>query len=144
MPIWTHYEPEQVDGQYGWLWQGTSDQPDWALVYTGCAQQEPALFEIVFLDDRRPPQDAYRFQGLPYLACNEPIVVPGKCDLLEVVIRFGEGSVAGNVIGADKPGEAEQITNAVLDALGGGYGYMRLSPKDKENSPSQTNPKEPD
>ena len=125
-PVWTPYNPDDVVGDFGWLWLDGPMGHEWVLVQTvdddlDCA--EGVLVDMIGRMDGEGVRDSYAalsYAGTPYLPLSHPTVEPGKCDALEVAIRFAPGASATNAFGHSD--RLEAVRDATLAAMGMGRG----------------------
>lgn len=121
-PVWTPYEPDDCIGDFGWLWLDGPMGHEWVLVYTGT--DDPDCPEGVLLDLIGRQDDygacesitASRFAGTPYLGLLQPTIEPGKCDSLEVAVRFAPGASVTNAFG--NTARLEAVKAATFAAMG--------------------------
>ena len=131
MTICTEYNPETCIDDFGWIWDTESPMgPEWALVFTVESDLHDPI-DIVFLDDRYPPQEADPWRGRPYLSCPAPTAEPGKCDALDVTIRIENGATIGHAFGDGNPDLIASIRAALLKALETGRNNSSPQPKDQ-------------
>lgn len=89
------YDPDQVQGEFGWLWTGTSlGQRDWALVYTDMPGGIDAAPQIRVIEpdvgsDADLLGHAYHWAGQPYLTASAPACEPGAALLVEMRLEGG-------------------------------------------------------
>lgn len=124
--VWSKYRPDEVVGEWGFLWLDGPAGDEWVLVYTveddDPDNPEGILVDLVGRADRYGVCDsvaAKQFAGVPYLPMLAPGVVPGEVDMLEVAVRFAPGASATHSLGG---GEAERAAflerlNAALAAV---------------------------
>jgi hypothetical protein len=101
-PIYTPYDPEQVTGEFGWLWLDDGSMgSEWHLVQTYYETDDELTTWFAGDGDGHEstcaPADSYR--GLPYLSATAPTCTPGEVDRLEVAVRFGDGASFGHAFG---------------------------------------------
>ena len=124
-PIWTPYDPDDCIGQFGWLWLDGPTGHEWVLIFTtndGDEENELSIDVIgrMDLDGTRDSLWADDHRGTPYLPCSAPTAEPGKCDALEVAIRFAPGASATHAFGHSD--RLEAVKTAVFAAMGVGRG----------------------
>lgn len=89
------YDPEQVQGEFGWLWIGTSlGGRDWALVYTDMpdgidAEPQIRVIEPDVGSDADILGHADHWAGQPYLPASAPACEPGAALLVEMRLEDG-------------------------------------------------------
>lgn len=91
--VWTFYRPEEVVGEFGWIWANINGQGRrWHLVSTEC---EPGEITIRFIDAKEGndfEECGDLWLGRPYLPCSAPTVTPGEIDAGEVTCRLPDGA----------------------------------------------------
>ena len=123
--VWTPYAPEDCIGDFGWLWLDGPMGFEWVLIVTtdGDDEENEIIIDLIGRMDREGSRDtlgADDHRGTPYLSCNAPTVEPGKCDALEVAIRFAPGASATHAFGHSD--RLEAVKAATFAAMGLGRG----------------------
>jgi len=117
-PIHTPYDPEQVTGEFGWLWLDDGPMgPEWHLVQTYVETDDELTTWFSGDGDGHEstcaPADSYR--GRPYLSAPAPTCTPGEVDQLEVTVRFADGASFGHAFGdAEQAGRIEAALSWLL------------------------------
>ena len=120
-PVWTPYSPEDVVGEFGWLWIDGPMGHEWVLVMTtdGDDEEHDIIIDLIGRmdgDGMRDTLAAEDYAGTPYLSLSQPTVEPGISDAVVVAVRLGRGGLA--VSAHAPPGDrADAIALAVFAAL---------------------------
>ena len=120
--VWTPYDPDDCIGDFGWLWLDGPMGHEWVLVHT-YGEEDGLLVDLIGRmesDGTRDSPSAHRYAGTPYLSLSQPTVEPGKCDALEVAIRFAPGASATHAFGHSA--RLEEVKAATFAAMGLGRG----------------------